>query len=475
MINNTVFRLKPHSITVYYNLSNFVYLLIIPLIQQILFRPHSLFQKIGNTVINLIFIISLFFLAFFEYKSISYTSGKKNIKFKKGMVFTRLLSLHKSSVDCLYLSQGILLRIFKGSHCFQGTPSIKDRRNIKFILKSKDTHNITKAFLKGNQAKPLYKSKFFKVLIMTLMQSNAFTGLLILAPFVNKVGTVLGQKYSEQLYDRVNLTHYFIAFGLPPAMAYLAGLLFTGYVVSIVINLLNESRFTLTKNGSNIIITKGIIKKSFFMTNRKNINAITVKQSLFMYITKIYSILLHTIKSGTPKKENRLLVPMTTEKSKDALIVCIKKTDLKFKKIIKPPKKTIKSFLLLPFIYCIAVILMWLMFKKFNFTAAFADVFLLYFTAFGFVWLFFRLLAYSHSSFCINNKCVKIQSFKGFNLYTTYVFLKDIGKVKIKQNPFQQLFGMCHLYVYICDEKKRKFTVKHLKYKDVVKILGLHF
>lgn len=473
-MKDTSFKLTPHAITIYYNLSNFVYLLIIPLIQQALFRPHTLFEKIGNTIINLAFILSLFFLAFFEYRSIDYKAYRKNIKFKKGIIFTRILSISKSSVDCIYLSQGILLRIFKGSHCFQGTPSLKSKNNIKFILKNKEYDNIIKGSLTHSKAKVLYKSKFFKVLIMTLMQSNAFTGLLILAPFVNKVGTVLGQKYSEQLYDTMNLTHYFIVFGLPPAMAYLAGLLFTGYVVSIIINLLNESRFKLRKNGSDIIITKGIIKKSFYMTNRKNINAITVKQSLFMYLTSIYSILLHTVKSGVPNKENRLLIPMTVEKDKDNLITCIKRMDLDFKKVIRPPKKTIKNFLLLPIVYCISVILLWFIFKAFNFTAAFADVFLLYFISFGFVWLFFRLLAYKHSAFLINNRSIKLQSFKGFNLYTTYVFIKDIGKIKIKQNPFQQLFGMCHLYVYICDSKNSKLTVKHLDYKKILEILKLY-
>lgn len=472
-MNRSYFTLKPHAITVYYNLSSIVFLLIIPLIQQILFKPYTIYEKIGNTAINLFFILFLFFLAFLEYKSINYTAYGKSIKFKKGIIITNIASMTKSSVDCIYLSQGILLRIFRGNHCFQGTPSLKDRKNIKFILKSKEAHKIAKNFLKNNKAKPLYKSKFFKVFIMTLMQSNSFTGLLVLAPFINKVGTVLGQKYSEQLYDTMNLTQYFIAFGLPPVMAYLAGLLFTGYAVSIAINLLNESRFTLTKNGPFIIITKGIVKKSFYLTNRKNINAITVKQSLFMRLTNIYSILLHTIKSGAPNRENQLLIPMTTEKDRDSLIACVKKTDFNFKKSVKPNKKMIKNFLLLPFAYCLVIIFLWFIFNLFNFTSAFADVFLLYFISFGFVWLFFRLLAYSHSALFVNNKGIKVQSFKGFNLYTTYIFLKNIGKVKIKQNPFQQLFGTCHLYIYICDSKNKKFAVKHLRYDEVKELLKL--
>lgn len=110
--------------------------------------------------------------------------------------------------------------------------AIRNKSDISLILSRRKTRHVIDRIFEEDDVTVLYKSSFLRILVMAATWSNSITGLLIFAPFISRAGTVLGEEFSAKLYEGINLGVYLAAIGLPPAAAYIAGILVFGYVVA---------------------------------------------------------------------------------------------------------------------------------------------------------------------------------------------------------------------------------------------------
>ncbi|HHZ06789.1 MAG TPA: PH domain-containing protein [Clostridiales bacterium] len=465
-MNKQSINIKPHPYTIYTYLSRFLYFLIIPVLQQLLFSPETLLGKISSTLINILIIIALVVIAVYQYKSIHLQLHREALLYEKGIFVNRTTVTQYNNICSVFIQGSILPKLFGSVRMLIDTNSIADKKPLSIYTTRKNAKTITTSFWQQTNSKCLLKLASYKTLLMALTRTSVFTGLLILAPFINKIGKVLGQEYSDRLYSSMDLTSYLMIFGLPPAMAYLAGIFLIGYCISVIIQAFRYSNFTLQKQGDKIFITRGFISTSGFITSIKNISAITIKQNLFMIILRHYSTYIESIHNSKRKNtDGSMLVPIGSK----ALTVDIIKQLYPFSEYhtcFKPQRKSIKSYLYLPltFLGLILAVSIYMYFS--NIDRSFISIYLLFFVPLSIIWLWFRIIAFNHCCVCIGDKTAKICTYKGLTLQTTILPAKNIELTVIKQSVFQRIFGTYNLGVFIRTNKGKVLYVKHLAFHD---------
>lgn len=465
------FSVRPHPYSFYTYLSKILYLLIIPLIQQLIFRPESLFQKIGTTIINFSFLFLITGIAIAHYRSIYYRQNNIFITFKKGFFIKKRLNLPINTISTLYMQSNILSGTFGASKLYINSNALKDKKGVTFIASRKKCQKISERLTGTQNGEEIYKCSFFNVIILALTGSNSVTGLLVISPFIDRIGTVLGREYSDRLYSAVDLTDYFMIFGLPPALAYIAGILFAGYVLAVVIKTLRYLNFKVIKRGDTIIIPKGIGIKSLFLTQKKNITAISVRQSLLMILLKIYTVSLHTLNSAKAKGDDNLIVPLTGCDGAIKFFKSINNRCNDYKVIVRPLKKRLKNYLYFPFSVFLVIIFITVLMVYNHFYNSFINIFLLFFIPFTFVLAGFRIIAHKHCGIFICENQIKVQSFKKLNIITTVIPTENIEYTAVKRNPAQRFFGTCNVIISIRSTGKRRFKVRNLEYEEVKKFI----
>lgn len=465
------FMVKPHPFTFYTYLSRFLYLLIIPLLQRLLIQPESIWEQIGITVMNTLFILFIVWFAVLKYRSIYYHQNPAMLSFRNGLFTKRSFRIPAEHVSAVYLHANPLYRMFGAVKVYITTNALADRRNITFITSRVQGHKIMSKLTNARQKQTIYKGSFYKIVFMALTWSNVVTGLLILAPFINRIGTVLGEEYSDKIYEQMDLTEYFVRFGLPPALASIAGLLIASYIISVIIQVMRFGRFKVISQGSKIIIPKGIGIKSRFMTDIEKINAVSVKQSILMIIFRIYTLTIHTLSSSRLKGDNNLLIPVTNIKGVKDILQNIDSVNETYSHTVKPQKKRAKNFLFLPVFSFISVILLAVFMYSSPILDDFVDLFLLFFVSLTLIWICFRFIAYRKTCVSLGEKTICIKSYSKLTILRTIIPIEDTESVVLQRSIPQRLTGTCHLTFTIRSSVKRKFTARHLDIKEAKALL----
>lgn len=467
--NNLV--VKPHPFTFYTYLSRFLYLLIIPFLQQLLINPQSFWGQIGTTTLNSVFIIVIVWVAVLEFKSVYYRQTKDVITFRKGAFITKSVRLPINQVSVVYLHANPLYRFFSSVKVHITTNSLIDKSGFTFICSKRQSDKILNRMINDRNRKEVYKTSFIRIFFMSLTWSNTITGLLVLSPFINRIGTILGEEYKDMIYETMDLTDYLVKLNLPPALASIAGILLAGYVIAVVIQIMRFGNFKVFFTGEKLIIPKGIGIKSCFMVDADNINGFTVKQSLLMAIFKIYTVYMHTLSNSRIKGDNSMLIPIANKKGVSDIISSIHPQDGEHDFLIKPKKRMAASYLWFPLTVFAGVIILGVLMYKSAILDAFADLFLLLFIPVGLILIVFRAYVFSRCSISVGEKTVKIKNYKRVNFTLSVIPNDKVEGITIKRTFIQRISGTCHVVVTVRSSYQRKFIVKSLDYKDAVRLV----
>lgn len=463
---------KPHPFTFYTYLSRFLYLLIIPLLQHFLLNPQSLWEHIGTTALNIAFIAVVFWFALLEFRSIYYRQTESVITFRKGAVINRSFRLPAEQVGSLYVHSNPLFRVFRSVKIHFTTKAMYDGQGVTFITSKAQGDKIVHLFVNNRRKEIVHKSRLWKIFLICLTWSNTVTGLLVLSPFINRVGTIFGEEYKNLIYETMDLTDYILVFNLPPALASVAGVLLAGYALAVVIQVMRFGRFNVVLRGTKLIVSKGIGIKSCCVTDINDMNGVTVKQSLLMILFRIYTVYSHSLSSSRIKGDNQILIPVTNRQGVSEVLQSVHNIQDDYCKTARPVRHRIYSFLYLPLICFAGVIAGGMLMYRSPIYPDFVDLFLLLFIPATVVWVLFRIMAFKHEAVFVGGTTVKLKTFYKMNLFTTVIPKNRIQKITVRQNLVQKWFGTCHLQIVVRSSYKRKFTVMHLEYRDAQGILN---
>lgn len=460
---------KPHIFTFYHIFSKAFFIMIFPFLQQIFLYPESILQKVNYTVFNILFIIILFLVIYLEYRQISYFQDRHLIICKKGLFHHTELYLPPKELTSISITRSFTLWLAGGCRVYLSSSTCCKTRKVELFTSNSYARKIVNFNTDKSAQCVLFKSRFIYATLMSLTESNALTGTLAISVIINRLSTILGEQLTNSVIKQLQQIPNIILSGLPPTLAYIAGFIFIGFLFGIIKQIFENACFTSFYNQRFLFIYKGLLRKSILCVNRKKLNGILIKQTLLMYIAKIYTLaVLYTGFKET--KSSGVYIPLTFgNKLKDYISPFVPIEE--FSDRLIPPKDSLKSYLYAPLVYITILILLCVIFYSRFETSFIARFTALVLTPFGVLWLWFRFIAGKHCKVCISTNTIKINYYRHLNLRIALVNKNTVSKIVISQNIFQRFFNKCHMTLYLCNKKSVPIKVKHLNYTETLNFI----
>lgn len=465
---------KAHFYTILYDLARLFPLLVVPVLQNLLYKPTTTAAFITNFSISALCVVFLFAYIILEYRSTMYLEKEKSVYTKKGFFFKKRADIPYNCIQSLYVERAFMYRIFRTRKVIINTPGSYTAKGDYNLFLSKKNDLALKTEIFGKEDVDLkYNGGFLRIILMAATWSNALTGLLIIAPVLYKTSDIVVDIFKNYFVNRLDISSYIIKIGVPPAVSGLATLLIICWGIAYVYQLSSNAFFS-TKIKNNIIhISRGLLNRYEFVTTTEKLNAIQIKQSVLMLLLRLKSAYIQTIGSGAQKGDRSLLIPADREENINKILSKITTLPTEENYKVKPKKTEFMSYLWFPF-YCIlgTVAAMLIL----HYLGYFAEIvrFPLFAILGVFVyWLFFRIYSYTKSSITICDKAVQIDYFDKLNITRTYIPYDKIQYVQIRQSPFQVFYKTAHLRIYVYSNKRKFYKIKYLKYKKVLEAVDI--
>lgn len=448
-------------------LYKFAILLIFPILQQIIFKPHNLFEIFWGFWKNILLIFIIAVWAFLKYKSIKYSFYKDKIFFKTGILIKKNTIIMTKNITSIHVVKRFLASFFGCYKVFINVPSAKNKHEqIVLNFSYEELQDLKKFAFRYGNPKVIYKASNFKIVLLSLFWSNPITSFILAVPAIRRFSKILGEELSKKIYSTVDIRLTLVALGLPPFIASIAYVLLAMFLIAFFIQFFRYFGFKASVVKNNILVEKGLIRTDEKLIKKEKIVLFSVRQTLLMKFLKLCSVYVRT-SSGT--------------NSEDDIPILIAANCCDFVKFfpenlpintfknysIKPKLSTLKNFLFLPLISLVAL---GLLVCKWQIEAWYSQTIVLFLRLlilFSVWWTLFRFFAYKHSGLSFNGKILTLCGFKKITFFSECIPISNIVHLEISQSFTQKLSKRCNLKISILSSGKMSFCCKHLPIKNV--------
>ena len=338
-------------------LSRFAFLLIIPLFQGIFAQPQSLGQILRTWGLNLLVTALICLWAGASVRAQGYHAGEDRLFLKKGIILKRWLEIPYRNIHSITVERSLLPALFGAARLHLDTPAGgRKRADCTLTLSRKKLRQAAETIFPAGEGKVLYRAGFWRLLLMSASWSNPGTGLFVAAPFIDRLGKLLGEEISERLYSTVNIGLELAAWGIPPAAALLATVLAAGWGIALIVQLFRYGGFAVSRSEEAISIERGLISNRRMLVRTDRLSAVSVRQSLLMRFLRLYGAYLHTVGTGKDKGDRSLLIAAAPEKELTSALSRVTGLPLRAEKPLCPPKRARRSFFTVPLLVLLGVV-----------------------------------------------------------------------------------------------------------------------
>lgn len=454
---------RTHPFTIFTHLKSSVILLLIPVIQQILFRPQGLFELISTMGINAVYVMAVISYAIASYRCYMYRVLPSGIQIKNGFFVKRYFVVPFDKVQTINFHKNIIASFFGAVRVSFDTPAgLSKHYDISGFFSKKNAKYMMSRIEAEADPKFIYRSSNMGMLLMCAFWSNPATGLLFAAPFISKTGNIISEEIRKIVYNSVNFFWQTVAAGISPVTATVANVLVFGWIVAVLVQFFRYGRFSSYRQGEYIVVSRGIVNKNVSFTRADRIAAVTINQSLFMRILNLYSSGIFTIGAGKLKGDKSLVI---AAEKKDKMYRSLKNIvgfSSKEKISIYPKKNTLISYVCVPMWITVFTVMIIVVADCFSVINELFKILLIFAVIPLLWWIAFRIFAHRHSHIAVNSKYFIGCGYKICTLKKYIIPFDKIQYVSIKQSIFQRCKNTCDIQVYLYFEKRACHIVKHL-------------
>lgn len=463
---------RTHLLTVTAYLKGSVILLILPVIQQILYRPDNIIEIIGSMSFSAVYAFAVIFFAFANYNGLKYYYTDKRIYIRSGVLIKRHFCIDYNKVHVFAVKKrwwAVLFGAVKIS--FDTSAGGRKRPDVSFWVSLKKLGDFFKNLRPDKKVHFVYRAGNFRMMLMAASWSNPGTGLLFIAPFISRIGSILGEQFQEMFYETFNVQLQLVALGLPPVAATVANVLIFGWAVAMLIQFSRYANFSSYCREHYLLTSRGLLDKSIYITRIDDIAALSINQTLTMALFKLYSAAIFTVGFGKDKGDKSLIVVAERKKRLHRSIHALVPILTNEQKVIRPVKRSWKSYLLVPSCITGGVLLCVTVFSFFDIISSLIWTILLFALIPLIWWILFRLLSYKQAMLAVNEQAVIACGYKALTSKKYIIPYEKIQYINIQQNIFQHRAGTCDVRIHLLFESKVCHTVKHLPLQQTVQLV----
>ncbi len=437
-----------HSFTILSFLYRYAFLLLIPLIQYLIFKPRSLWDMIKSGSADILYASAIIFYIVLKYRTTYLYREGGEIVYSRGIWLLRRGRIPERSLNGAAESGGIM-SIFGASKISLNAAGqrMAAQEYIASDCTAASTLRIEGGFVK--------RFGILHTITAAADSTSALSGLLIAVPFIRRAAAIIGDGLKRQLYGGIDIWSNAVSRLLPPAVAYTSGIAAAGYIIALIYQLMRHAGGEITLSDKIIQIKRGFIRTYRLSQRSSEISALTEEQGLICTVFKIKKAFMLT-DTGQRLKAGRELLAV----SRGAL--------KRPKACAKPHVGSLFSFILLP---CALLMLsvgaaFYLAFKR-----IYIPLDIIQCTAIPFCLFFimFRMLAFERTFLSVDEEKIFCGTHRGFRVINSKIPLLSITSAEISQNPIQRLTGSCNVKIKI-KNRSGLLKIKRLKLSDVLKL-----
>lgn len=450
----------------------YIPLTLIALLPATILSPEEIIMVVIAYSFNLLLFLGIFIYGIIRVKNKRlFNIPERNLlRFNSGIIEKRKVYFNKACVKSVIIEKNIFSWFFNSEKIILNTGSrTGDNGNITMFI-SRRFENLFLSLFYGETGNfyTAYKANIFSVFLMALSSSNAFAGVIIFIPLLNKTEELLGEKYKELVKSSLDYSPYIQDIGIPPIAAAITGLLIAGLIISVISVILSYGFLEVKKSitDGSILVRRGIIQKNIFVNPPDKIVAYQTKQSILMSLLKICTLNYFACGQDREKGNKRVIVPAVSKKRVEDFF----KLNLEKSKYIgTPPDFSLKAYLYFPSMWLalVGIFCMVCFFIGFDISPFYPIVIFLIFI-FS-VYFLMRIAAHKKAFLYADKKKAIISFYKKMSFTKTLIPISKIQGIEITQSIFQRYRNLCNINVYVYSENKRCFKIKHLKLSSGMK------
>lgn len=466
---------RPHFLMIFKTFYKLLYILLFPLI-RILFSFKDIRAWFQVITMELILICIILVISFFRWFLSYYYVDNDTFFFVHGIFFKKCDCFPKKNIAAVNIYTNPILMLFNASYLhFDTIGGITNSFDCKLLVYKKHLSNI-KDFLCFNLKEefkhniPIYKSKLHNILLLAFSSSNFAFGFLLAYAFLSKTSKLTGEYLTKPFFDTLNEFSQKALFGIPPIISFLGYLFLIGWGVSFISILFKHGRFLLYKETDNLNIIRGVLSRHNYVIKEKHINAVRIRQTLFMKLLGICSIYVQCAGFGKQKGELSVIAPCIEEYAlEDYSKKVFPKINTQYPKL-RPDKKTHLRFLFLPIFYSLITFTFGVIGNNFLSNILKTETTIILWLAFFIIvfciwWLMIRQLSYKYSGISVDHNEIILNREKTLGIESILIPQKKIQKIIISQNIFQKHHHICNITVTTLSSGKEKYTVRNLDFE----------
>ncbi|MBR1591945.1 MAG: PH domain-containing protein [Ruminococcus sp.] len=461
-----------------YSMKN-IWLLIFPLIRGFTvlhFNAYDLYVWIKGAWFDLAVIGAILIFGFVKWHFSTIDIDENAIVHKEGIIIKIKTSIPINNISVATAEYPMYLMPFNGVRLSCDTRSgFFKNSDMKLLITKKVCDEIMKYMPDVNTEnlnKEIEKPDMLSVILFSFLFSSGFSGVVYVATFFVKGGSIAHDIISASLARITETTEMInskLLIGIPTAAVAVGVIFISAWLLSFAMNLLRYSMFHIESDNSCISVTCGLTNRRVYRIKCPHINYIDLRQNLIMKIAGAVTVNVSCAGFGSDSQYLPVIFPIKLEKN----ISGLEKMGISDRLMpdFRPRLSSWWTYICQPLI--LTAVIFPLRYLSDRFFPQFAE--LSFFTAVMLeipcVWLIaVKTAALLTSGVSVYDgkivfRCSKINKF-----HTVIAERNHMIKFEIHQNIFQKISRKCDIIFWFCGETHSRFRIKAIYVGDAKKL-----
>ena len=476
-------RKHPHPIYIVQSLSRYILLLLLPLARgAIAAFQGSVTQWLAGAWFDLSVLFLIFLLGFLRWLSITYTQQGDCLWVRKGLLIPSQTAIPLEKIITFSAVSPLVLRPLRAVELRADTPAGSfQKADFSLTVWAHQAKQLLEAGAREGDplsqkpaAERTYQPGILAIAVLSVFTSNSLAGVLLSATFVNQLGQIAGTTLSSHLYGAFEHIIRILAFGVPPAAAAVAWLLFGGWLVAFISNLLRHLRFTVKSSPQFLKIYSGLFTTRQYQIRVSSIGYLDIRQSLGTKILGVASVFVHSIGYGKNREDLSVLIPASSVGTLPNRLALLLPSYQVSSRQLTPNLGALLRFLVEPLwvlggLTAAVGLLLWLvpgLSQLIWWVGLMAAIPALWF-------LVIRIVDFATSGVSKKGSYYTLRYSSGFYLHTVVIPREKIAAIQLRQSVFQRRDRRCDLIVSSYAETLKLHRCKNLPVAQLALLFSL--
>ena len=222
----------PSVYTVFANIPTYIYLIMIPVVQNYLFDPSGFFERIASYAVSLLLTAGAAAVSAAGYFGQHISADETGVSVRRGLFIRRTYRASYARLQSAAFAVSPVMRLFSAVRVSFSACRFGNGMSA-FYLTDETAGELRGGMLSGLGKKiSSFRARNGRTLLAAALLSNPFGGFAAAAPFIRGVGRAAGENARSELVSSLDFSQLLVLIGIPPAAAFLTYLFIAFSLVS---------------------------------------------------------------------------------------------------------------------------------------------------------------------------------------------------------------------------------------------------